>query len=592
MKQPTHPRRSSSSKLGQRSDTDACLSFPFLKLTLLLEEPVNCVVGHCKDFITGTAQQSAREIVGQNCNQLLPYRQLDRLTEHLLCRTHSTDGWRRACQLKWSRYFSQNDSAPSTPSRSKTRSRDKLESTPLSVRSAGKRCQSTSEIIDLVTDDESCSAGLATPTPMARRTPALGSDRVRSVSDSNITSGKQAAKTSSSAHRASRMASSKASRITSATLEQAKGTATESSDTPAKSSGLNLNREATFSPFSSTDSWHDLQPGSVELLTDLQRISDAEAIIPREVMELAVMELSVGLLHLRNFENEEATHNANTRKNEGTDGEGAFWEEVRGILKEAWTAYDRCKDEPSWNSEVHSKILRMALQGSQKTSTRLHKKTKDVWYEDVSKARISSSCRPSSRPKEPSPMTSPRSSARTNTTSSKMVDYAIHIEPDDSLLDDISAKLLIEDKSRSINHTDKICLYASPIAISIETKRAGGDEFEGTRQLVSWVSAHYTRLHQLVTSETSCNGEQHNHGPHHFPDLPLILVIGHDWKFMIAHPCANEERLRIMRGMKIGSTESVLGIYQLISSIRRLCRWINEVYRPWFEQTVLGNRVQ
>lgn len=77
MKQPTHPRRSSSSKLGQRSDTDVCLSFPFLKLTLLLEEPVNCVVEHCKDFITGAAQQSAREIVGQNCKQLLPYRQLD-----------------------------------------------------------------------------------------------------------------------------------------------------------------------------------------------------------------------------------------------------------------------------------------------------------------------------------------------------------------------------------------------------------------------------------------------------------------------------------------------------------------------------------
>ena len=54
---------------------------------------------------------------------------------------------------------------------------------------------------------------------------------------------------------------------------------------------------------------------------------------------------------------------------------------------------------------------------------------------------------------------------------------------------------------------------------------------------------------------------------------------------------ASEEpgpRLNIHSYLPLGDTLTLAGIYPVVAAIRRLAKWVDEWYRPWFEREVLG----
>ncbi|KAH7062605.1 hypothetical protein B0J12DRAFT_563426 [Macrophomina phaseolina] len=156
------------------------------------------------------------------------------------------------------------------------------------------------------------------------------------------------------------------------------------------------------------------------------------------------------------------------------------------------------------------------------------------------------------------------------------------IEPAPILAGSISEKLRRRDEY-SINHTDQGHLLKTPIAVGIETKRPGCDEFTARAQLTVWAAAHFYRLHQLsqTAGHESCAKE--------IIEIPLILVQGHEWKLALAKAEVPEEhKICFMRYITIGKTNSILGIYTLIASLQRLGKWASEVYEPWFKLYVLG----
>jgi len=112
------------------------------------------------------------------------------------------------------------------------------------------------------------------------------------------------------------------------------------------------------------------------------------------------------------------------------------------------------------------------------------------------------------------------------------------------------------------------------IDLSIETKRGDIDEDKANTQLGTWVSAHFAKLSQLTR------------GDGHLPLLPMIMIQGNKWEFMIAHK-VNARTIKIYRDQSLGDTASILGIYQLLAALRRLTQWMDEVLRPWFEAHVL-----
>lgn len=85
----------------------------------------------------------------------------------------------------------------------------------------------------------------------------------------------------------------------------------------------------------------------------------------------------------------------------------------------------------------------------------------------------------------------------------------------------------------SINHTDYRPLLESPIALSIEIKRPGGNNEEAQRQLGIWQYAQWNMLRRLLVStrrdgdppltlEPSLEG---------LDFLPGVYVVGHQWWF-------------------------------------------------------------
>jgi hypothetical protein len=65
------------------------------------------------------------------------------------------------------------------------------------------------------------------------------------------------------------------------------------------------------------------------------------------------------------------------------------------------------------------------------------------------------------------------------------------------------------------------------------------------------------------------------------------MIEGDFWVFHLAI-MTSDTQIIIYRGGRMGDTESIIGIYTLLTAVRRTAQWANEIYRPWFEQEILG----
>lgn len=287
-----------------------------------------------------------------------------------------------------------------------------------------------------------------------------------------------------------------------------------------------------------------------DLWHSLKRIGFGKKVMPMIVKERAVLGSDDPEDADRQFDP------AVTGKGEKIGNDGFDHEETWIRVGEIYRAALKCRDkrfaEPAWNSDVHSRLLRLALGG--------YWELKGIGFRDVTTARIND-----------------KSLVDINMPS-KMVDYVIVIEPDPGLetkiLEKIKAMIHI---TESINHSDAEYLCFDPIAISMETKRAAINEDKGDVQLSVWIKAHYAKLRQLAPQIPA----------NELPVLPIMTALGHSWTFMLAEMFAGDQVI-IHRELSLGATSSMLGIYQLLAAVRRLARWVHEDYKAWFIEKVLN----
>jgi len=289
------------------------------------------------------------------------------------------------------------------------------------------------------------------------------------------------------------------------------------------------------------------------LLKDVRRIGKGFQVIP-DVVKRRAME---HMIREDGYQAEEVFMGifAGTERSahsEGLKGDEVF-DEVVNIQMAAMDCRNEDVAEPEWNSAVHYPLIKLALKSFWLS--------KGIWFHDISTARISDTS------------LLPGITSKAKKVQSKMVDYAIVIRPAQDLLYRIK-DMLRENDGFSINQTDARYVRFKPIGLSIETKRGGIDEDKANTQLGTWVSAHFAKLSQLTR------------GDGHLPLLPMIMIQGNKWEFMIAHK-VNARTIEIYRDQSLGDTASILGIYQLLAALRRLAQWMDEVLRPWFEAHVL-----
>ena len=298
-----------------------------------------------------------------------------------------------------------------------------------------------------------------------------------------------------------------------------------------------------------------------DLVKDMKRIAKGRKVIPSGVRG----KFEATGVDLEDDECKEEDGKETEEQATGGLGHELFWH-LAGMIRQAT---NEClvehEPEPSWNSEVHSRILRLAFEG--------YWKEREIWYEDIASAKISN-----------------RSllpwNISTEAMQSKMVDYAIVIKPSREFSSDASQclhsriieKLRPEKGGASINQTASEWVRFKIIAVNIETKRGTVDEDRAHVHLGTWITAHFARLRRLTSFDTE------------FPSLPVLSVQGKRWLLMIATMKSNG-RIDLIEDFMLGETDSVAGVYQVMTALRRLAQWVNDEYRPWFEREVLGMNV-
>jgi hypothetical protein len=258
------------------------------------------------------------------------------------------------------------------------------------------------------------------------------------------------------------------------------------------------------------------------LLRDLSDISVGEGVVPKGIAKLVGSDHNIRGYNIAQDDEDKLASDA-------MEGLVLTDEELLVRVLEIQEAARECRgeslSEASWNAEVHSRVLRLALSGRTREM--------GVWYRDITTASIH----------DPSLLPQVAATA----LQSKMVDYAMIISPqDDPSFHERIIHTLKSTSSSSINHTAADYIRFTPIAVSIETKRAAIDEDAANIQLGMWVCAHFARLRQLTSETTS------------LPTLPLIIVQGHQWKLMIAQSI-DASNVLILRDVPIGIQALSLG---------------------------------
>ncbi len=256
-----------------------------------------------------------------------------------------------------------------------------------------------------------------------------------------------------------------------------------------------------------------------ELVKDMERIGEWVGVIPLAVRNKfeAIGKTIYDHQYAKDggidgeIETETETETETTAKVAGGLGNDQFRVFVSRIHRASHECLTGAASEPAWNSEVHSSVLRLALEG--------YWEGNEIWSQDISLARISN------KPLVPWNVT-------TGAMQSKMVDYAIVINPSrnftpdafNSLHNHIVEKLRGGSGDPSINQATAEWVRFKPIGVNIETKRGAVGEDEAHVQLGTWIPAQYTRLRQLMTPQATGK----------LPSFPVLSVQGQRWLLMIA----------------------------------------------------------
>ncbi|KAI9765043.1 MAG: hypothetical protein M1840_007868 [Geoglossum simile] len=165
---------------------------------------------------------------------------------------------------------------------------------------------------------------------------------------------------------------------------------------------------------------------------------------------------------------------------------------------------------------------------------------------------------------------------------SKRVDYCMFLSQNRDQEDWIRKCVEYEPiDEQGINQTDAGYIKWLPEFASFELKKENNSR-DPLLQLAIWNTALSSRLACL---------QQPNSHPVELMPLPVVKIVGHDWK--ICYTYINEKGESILRGPDhFGSTLDVQGICRIIKGLEGIIRYGVEEYSPWFRENILWERLE
>ncbi|RSL46386.1 hypothetical protein CEP51_015940 [Fusarium floridanum] len=224
------------------------------------------------------------------------------------------------------------------------------------------------------------------------------------------------------------------------------------------------------------------------------------------------------------------------------------------IREAAITCHIEEAAEAAWNLEVHAPLLKLALQPFPSLRRDL-----------LTAARISTPFLPEMKVKPPYDF-----------TCAQMVDLGVRVCLPPHLTEIVEQAIIrLPEEESCVNQTTYEPVRNDPIAMVIGSAWRSS---EAREQLGIWVASWHQRMNMLIgTSSTKP-----------LVTLPLIIVMEHEWRLLFA--CDRQDRIEILKGMDIGSTNSIIGLYTILASLRVIGKWMQDTYLVWFEEmfTKLG----
>lgn len=281
----------------------------------------------------------------------------------------------------------------------------------------------------------------------------------------------------------------------------------------------------------------------------IMRVGRGNGLIPSAAKGHAAALLDEGVLDDLNFADDEHDTSQTRAEHE------RFWAAAGSLMDAANECEEEKLCEADWNDEVHSRVLRLALERDRSECA--------VWFRNITTAWIED------RSLLPAGLA---------VQAKKMVNFAVVLDTrsDEALAELVRAKLRYEELP-AINHIPAGDVRLSPIAVSIATRRAAVEEDAVNARLAVWVSAHFRWLRRLCKGDCA------------LPTLPLVIVQGHEWRLMFGE-LEDDLKIRLHRHLNLVTTRSLLGVYHVVASLKLLAEWAKDTYRPWFEKEVLSVR--
>ncbi|SCO92822.1 uncharacterized protein FRV6_16950 [Fusarium oxysporum] len=234
-------------------------------------------------------------------------------------------------------------------------------------------------------------------------------------------------------------------------------------------------------------------------------------------------------------------------------------EEVTEIHQAAAECQGYDHAETTWNSWVHSPVLRLALKDPGSSVFR-----QIVGYMPCSTASILPDYLPSLK-------------------IAKKVDFCIYIDPAYDQKHSGSSTLISSMCDRmvdgSINHTDYTPLAERPLAVSIETKKLGENWNKATLQMSVSQAAQWNLIHEITVPGTRPNEA--------LDYIPGIIIQGHNWFLVIT--TREGKKTVFWNKLDLGATDTIEGIYKLVYGLQVLREWARETYWPAFRNRVSSN---
>jgi hypothetical protein len=239
--------------------------------------------------------------------------------------------------------------------------------------------------------------------------------------------------------------------------------------------------------------------------------------------------------------------------------------EIRNTTIKFWAKVH----EAGWNAKIHEKILDRALAPHQ-DRYESHNMYVRIWRPVFHSSALNI------RRTTAKPIREFAPAFKDEFKDPKVVDLAITHIPSPILEGKIQSLLhtVSDDEQRTINQTTY--LYNQPALLSIETKKGYNDELDAVFKLAMWTTAWQVGIARFTAPGTACT------------PLPCIIVYGHVWELQWAVDTVDAVYF-IKHPEPIGNTATIVGCYRLLAAIRYLVSvWSEEVFLPWFMETVTG----